>query len=222
MDEHRRDPALDALSALSDPARRRLYDYVTSRTAPVGREEAATATGMSRTLAAYHLDRLTEAGLLDAGYSREAGRGGPGAGRPAKRYIRSSRELTASVPPRDYRLLAELMTDAVAADDSGRLREALLVAAEAEGRRSASPDRSLEEDLAERGYEPASEAGSEGSETTLRNCPFHRLAQRHTDLVCGVNHALLRGLLAGHEDDPDRAHLSPQAGRCCVVLSSAS
>src|SRR6478609_5886005 len=152
MDEHRRDPALDALSALSDPARRRLYDYVTSRTAPVGREEAASATGMSRTLAAYHLDRLTEAGLLDAGYSREAGRGGPGAGRPAKRYVRSPRELTASVPPRDYRLLAELMTDAVAADGSGRLREALLVAAEAEGRRSASPDRSLDEDLAERGY----------------------------------------------------------------------
>jgi len=218
MDEHSRD-ALDGISALSDPARRRLYDYVASRDAPVGREEAAAAAGMSRTLAAYHLDRLTAAGLLEAGYARDPGKGGPGAGRPAKRYVRSSQETTVSVPARDYRLLAELMTDAVAADASGALLGALTSAAEEQGRRSASPDRTLLDDLRDRGYEPSDEPGPE---VQLRNCPFHRLAQRHTDLVCGVNHALLRGVLEGHDDDPDRAELDPQAGRCCVVLHPAS
>ncbi|MCU1246965.1 MAG: ArsR family transcriptional regulator [Acidobacteria bacterium] len=212
--------ALDGISALSDPARRRLYDYVASRRAPVGREEAAGATGMSRTLAAYHLDRLAAAGLLDASYSRDAGKGGPGAGRPAKRYIRSTRETTVSVPSRDYRLLAELMTDAVAADPSGALFTALTTAAEEQGRRSAAPDETLLDDLRNRGYEPDDEAAP--AVTTLRNCPFHQLAQRHTDLVCGVNHALLRGVLEGHDDDPDRAELDPQAGRCCVVLRPAS
>ncbi|MGO4535232.1 helix-turn-helix transcriptional regulator [Leifsonia sp. 2MCAF36] len=211
--------ALDGISALADPARRRLYDYVASQQEPVGREEAAGATGMSRTLAAYHLDRLVTAGLLEAGYSRDPGKGGPGAGRPAKRYTRSTRETTVSVPSRDYRLLAELMTDAVAADDSGALFTALTAAAEEQGRRSSSPDRALLDDLRDRGYEPTEEPGPD---VTMRNCPFHQLAQRHTNLVCGVNHALLRGVLEGHDDDPDRAELDPHAGRCCVVLHPAS
>jgi predicted ArsR family transcriptional regulator len=218
METHDGDAALDAAGALTDPARRRLYDYVASRGEPVGREEAASATGMSRTLAAYHLDRLASAGLLDSGYAREPGRGGPGAGRPAKRYVRSSRELSMSMPPRDYALLAELMTSAVASDGSGRVRDALLVAAEEEGRRSSTAERPLDAELRDRGYEPTAD---DGSDVTLRNCPFHRLAQRHTDLVCGMNHALLRGVLTGHGDDPDRARLDPEEGRCCVVLTAA-
>ena len=173
---------------------------------------------MSRTLAAYHLDRLTESGLLEAEYAREAGRSGPGAGRPAKRYSRSTREASVSVPPRDYRLLAELMTDAVAADPSGALLGAMTSAAEAQGRSTAERDRPLLDDLRGRGYEPAEEPGHD---VILRNCPFHRMAQRHTELVCGVNHALLRGVLAGHDEDPGRAELDPQAGRCCVVLHPA-
>ncbi|WP_285114366.1 helix-turn-helix domain-containing protein [Leifsonia sp. fls2-241-R2A-40a] len=218
METHGEDAAVQAVGALADPARRRLYDYVSSKDEPVAREDAASATGMSRTLAAYHLDRLAEAGLLETSYARDPGRGGPGAGRPAKRYVRSARETSVSVPPRDYRLLAELMTSAVAADDTGRVREALVSAAEAEGTRSATPARTLETELRDRGYEPSD---ADGSDITLRNCPFHRLAQRHTDLVCGMNHALLRGVLAAHGDDPERARLDPQEGRCCVVLTGS-
>ena len=33
---------------------------------PAGRDQAAAATGISRTLAAYHLDKLVKAGLLSA------------------------------------------------------------------------------------------------------------------------------------------------------------
>ena len=219
MDERSRESALEGIGALSDPARRRLYEYVGSRDLPVGREEAATATGMSRSLAAYHLDRLAEAGLLETSYAREDGRTGPGAGRPAKRYVRSRAETSVSVPERDYRLLAHLLTDAVAADSTGQLRDALLTAAEAEGRRSATPERDLLDDLRDRGYEPAV---AENNDVVLRNCPFHHLAQRHADVVCSVNHALLRGVLAGHEDDPGRAELVPPEPHCCVVVRSTS
>ncbi|MGR7002025.1 helix-turn-helix domain-containing protein [Yinghuangia aomiensis] len=84
------DAALDALGALADPVRRALYRYVAAASGPVGRAEAAEAVGVGRTLAAHHLDRLVDAGFLDAEFARPAGRGGPGAGRPAKVYRRAA------------------------------------------------------------------------------------------------------------------------------------
>src|SRR3569833_924177 len=101
--------ALSGLSHLDDPLRRELYEYVVDNDGPVSREQAAAAASVGRTLAAYHLDKLAEAGLLAISYQRPAGRGGPGAGRPAKLYTRTTRELAVSVPPRDYELLATLL-----------------------------------------------------------------------------------------------------------------
>ena len=98
-----------ALSALGDPTRRRAYDHVAAEGRPVGREEVAAALGIGRTLAAYHLDRLAADGLLSVSYERRSGRSGPGAGRPAKMYDRSEREVVVSVPPRDYGLAARLL-----------------------------------------------------------------------------------------------------------------
>lgn len=215
-----RDPLkeLGAVSALADPVRRRLYDYVAAQDEPVRREEAAAAAGISRTLAAYHLDRMAEAGLLSTSYARPPGQSGPGAGRPAKRYARVAEELTVSLPPRNYSLLARLLADAVAADGSGAVRSALVTAAEEEGRTAAAQGEDLLATLADGGYEPAL---TDDGDIELRNCPFHRLSQRQTELVCGLNHALLRGVLAGRGEEPDRAELAPRPGRCCVVIHPA-
>ena len=68
---------------LDDPVRRKLYDYVVAQGREVSRSEAAEAVGIQRTLAAFHLDRLVETGLVDVTFRRPAGRAGPGAGRPA-------------------------------------------------------------------------------------------------------------------------------------------
>ena len=215
-DEQGRDLIAD-VSTLADPVRRRLYDYVAAQSRPVRRDDAATAVGISRTLAAYHLDRLTQAGLLAAGYARPAGRGGPGAGRPAKQYERVQHEVSVSVPPRNYALLARLLADAVEADGSGQVRAALLAAAEDEGRTAAGAGRDLLSTLVEDGYEPCV---GESDRIELRNCPFHALAQQHTELVCSLNHALVRGLLAGRGENPGRAELAPSTGRCCVIIDS--
>ena len=48
--------------------------------------------------------------------------------------------------------------------------------------------------LARHGYEP--EVGKAG-EIALLNCPFHRLAEEHRSLVCGMNVDFLGGLLEG-------------------------
>ncbi len=137
--EQRSDQGLAAVSCLDDPVRRRLYEFVAARREPVGRDEAAAATGVGRPLAAYHLDKLVSLGLLTASFQRASGRGGPGAGRPAKRYARSASEFSVSVPPRDYELAARLLAAAVAADCGGTSRTALQAAARRFGSAIAAP-----------------------------------------------------------------------------------
>src|SRR5215472_18655504 len=125
----RSDSDVQAVTGLADPVRARLYQAVATSSGPIGRDAAATAAGIARPLAAYHLDKLVELGLLTASYQRPEGRGGPGAGRPAKVYTRSDREFTVTVPPREYELAARLLAVAVEADAGGRSWAALRDAA---------------------------------------------------------------------------------------------
>jgi predicted ArsR family transcriptional regulator len=206
--------AMPGLSSLDDPIRRRLYEYVASCDEPVGRDDSANAVGISRTLAAYHLDKLAEAGILDVSYARPPGRSGPGAGRPAKRYARTQQELWASVPPRNYRLLAKLLAEAVDADESGKVASALAAAARQAGRASVA-DKGMNDALYACGYEPAARADGD---IELRNCPFHLLAGQYRELVCGLNLQLIRGMLEAAGKGPGRAALVPREDRCCVVL----
>ncbi|WP_405015112.1 helix-turn-helix transcriptional regulator [Kitasatospora sp. NBC_01539] len=227
---------IDAIAALQDPVRRRLYEYVVAQGREVGRNEAAEAAGVARTLAAHHLDRLTEAGLLESGSRRLSGRTGPGAGRPAKVYTRAPAEHSVSLPARDYRTVAELLAEA--AEQAG-LDAGLCAAARRRGealRGSAEPCGGLEEAmrmLSARGYEPHLEsagdvrgtedaagveaaAGSAEGVVRMRNCPFHAVSERFPPLVCGMNLALLEGLLG--VDGPVRARMDARPGECCVVV----
>jgi predicted ArsR family transcriptional regulator len=226
------DQQLTGLSGLGDPLRRALYRHVAGLGVPVSRDEAALAVGISRPLAAYHLDRLVDDGLLEARYQRRGGRQGPGAGRPAKHYVRATRQIELSLPARDYGVLAELLAGAVEADASGAAQAELNRAAGALGaelgaeaaRRATHGDpddvlAALRQTLADRGYEPHDD--TDGA-IRLRNCPFDRVAAQHRRLVCGANLAMLEGLVDHLDDDPlVRAVLDPQPGRCCVVLTRA-
>jgi predicted ArsR family transcriptional regulator len=214
---------LASVSSLDDPVRRRLYQIISERPGPVGRDEAAEAAGVGRALAVYHLDKLVESGLLTASYLRPGGRSGPGAGRPAKLYARSEREFAVTVPPRHYELAARLLVQVVGSDPSGHSQAALVDAARVFGtelgsqhRAGAGPD--LQCALAEHGYEPRCD--SDGV-IRLGNCPFHQLAEQHRELVCGMNLGLLEGLLAGLEATGCCAVLDPRPGHCCVAIGAA-
>ena len=230
MDPSDVDQQLTGLAGLGDPIRRTLYRHVADRGVPVSRDDAAHAAGISRPLAAYHLDKLVDDGLLEPRYHHRGGRRGPGAGRPTKHYVRADRQLELSLPARDYAALAELLAGAVEADRSGTATAALNRAAAslgadlgAEAATRAVPEgdqdqvlAAVRQALATRGYEPYDDA--DGA-IRLRNCPFDRIAARHRELVCGANHAMLGALtdrLGG--DPPIRAVLDPQPGRCCVVV----
>src|SRR5438477_3367219 len=91
------DSRLDRISGLGEPVRRALYRFVVGQAAPVSRDQAAAGVGIARHVAKFNLDRLVQDGLLQAEYRRPEGRGGPGAGRPAKRYRRAEGDLEVSL-----------------------------------------------------------------------------------------------------------------------------
>jgi predicted ArsR family transcriptional regulator len=217
-----------AVALLEEPTRRRLYEMVVAGGQPVGRDDAAEALGISRELAAFHLDRLAGAGLLDVEYRRRNGKTGPGAGRPAKLYRRASGEVAVSLPARHYDLAADLMATAIERLDPGVGAEALAAVARergaatgADARRTldrAEPPAGIETLVAalrDAGFEPDvdAEAGTVG----LRNCPYRALAGAHRDLTCGMNLAWAEGVIEGLASPVD-VELAPGAGRCCVVF----
>ncbi|TDO46880.1 putative ArsR family transcriptional regulator [Kribbella sp. VKM Ac-2527] len=218
-----------AVAALEEPTRRRLYDHVVRQAAPVTRDEAATAVGVPRATAAFHLDRLNDEGLLDVVYERRSGRSGPGAGRPSKLYRRSDRHVAVSLPEHRYdlagRLLATAIEDAEATGESpraalDRLARKLgneLGAAARDTTSGASRPDAVMGVLEQQGFEPRADANA----IVLGNCPFHSLAQQHTDLVCEMNLCLLDGLLTGLDATQLQAHLKPEPGHCCVRLEPA-
>lgn len=227
---------------LDDETRRGMYTFIRAARRPVTRDEAAAAVGISRKLAAFHLDKLVEAGVLQADYQHVAGI--RKVGRTPKVYQPVEADLRVSIPPRQPDLLAGILVDAVLASsddgdndtgtDSGggdhQVRHAALAAARRRGHRIGAAERAqarlgrlgaeraltLTAALLRRhGFEP-----DRGSPTCLRlgTCPFHPLAARAPELVCGINHAFLAGLLDGLDATSVEAVLDPHAGECCVEL----
>ncbi|MEV6315424.1 helix-turn-helix domain-containing protein [Streptomyces sp. NPDC051776] len=214
------DADVSAIAALDEPTRRRLYDHVVRQPGPVSRDEAAAALGLARQTAAFHLDRLAEESLLDVIYERRSGRSGPGAGRPAKLYRRSTTQVSVSLPQRRYELAGRLFAQAVEESEQTDepVRSVLHRKARDLGRHLGGQDTPDVFDLLERyGFEPRHEADA----IVLGNCPFHALAREHTQTVCGMNLHLLHGVLEGLGDSSLKACLAPSPDRCCVRLEPA-
>lgn len=208
---------VSSLAALGDPLRRRLYEFVVAQREPVSRDQAAEALGIARHAAKFHLDRLEFEGLLETVFSRPSGKGGPGAGRPAKFYRRAAREFAVSLPERRYDLASHIMAEAITASerDGVPIARAVAEAAHRTGREyAASTSANLDQVLADLGFEPQSDADG----VKLANCPFHSLAADYTELVCGLNLNLINGLLAELGRPALRAELAPEQGWCCVRI----
>jgi predicted ArsR family transcriptional regulator len=212
-----------ALATLDDPTRRAVFGLVARSGTAVSRDAAADALGVSRRIAAFHLDRLADQGLLAVEYRRPPGRTGPGAGRPTKLYRRAEAEVAVSVPERHYDLVGGLLAAAVAEsiDTGAPVQEVLNRTAYQAGRTIGADADTVLTALEDAGYEPRKENRDDGA-LTLGNCPFHRLAQQFTALVCGLNLQLLRGVADGAGESTRTVVLDPSPGRCCVRLLPAA
>jgi predicted ArsR family transcriptional regulator len=215
---------LQVIAALEQPLRRRLYALLSSASW-LSRDEAAASLDVPRSVAAFHLDKLVDAGLAEVTFERTTGRTGPGAGRPAKLYRRLRDEVSASVPERHYDLAGALLADAIveAERTSAPVADCIGPVATAAGRRHGEATdgegtAGLLDAQVALGYEPR--AGADGA-IVLGNCPFHRLAEEHRELICGMNLDLVRGLVAGLTGvDAVEARLVPDPATCCVRLET--
>jgi predicted ArsR family transcriptional regulator len=225
---------LARVAALGEPLRRAVFLYVASQHQPVSRDQTADRFSVSRAVAAFHLDKLAELGLVEVEFKRPPGRNGPGAGRPAKLYRATEREISVSLPPREYELAGRLLAEAVTTStrDGVPVDEALSESARRAGRAlgrqalEAAGGQPSEEELVQAAcavlnscaYEPR----EAGNEVVLANCPFHALAEQYRELVCGMNLALMRGLADEVEAAELDARLDPRPGECCVRLTRRS
>lgn len=223
------DRAIAKVAILGDEVRARLFGFVRRSRRPVTRVEAAAEVGISAKLAAFHLDKLVGAGLLRVrdempGTVRKVGR--------TPKVYEAGGEVAVSIPGRRHELLAEILAEAVAAGDGvDDVRQAALDVATERGRAMGAHQRDMERpgrlgveralsmacaQLDDAGFEPERAASDL---VRLRNCPFHPLAARQPELVCGINHAFLSGYLSGLQAPPGAsAVLAPAPDACCVEL----
>ncbi|MBA8955877.1 helix-turn-helix transcriptional regulator [Actinomadura namibiensis] len=223
--------ALQAVAALSDQLRRDMYEFIRRSAEPVTRDQAAQSVGISRKLAAFHLDKLVAVGLLVAEYAQPGGL--RRVGRAPKVYRPSDRQVQLSIPQREHGLLAEILLAAVREQrpDEGGVEAALRVAAE-RGRRLGRAERDrlkpgrlgveraltcASQMLERHGFEPDRHGPAL---VRLANCPFHPMAAQDPDLVCGINHAFLAAFLEGLDAATVTATLAPRPGACCVELGA--
>jgi len=208
-----------------------MFSFIRREGRAVTREEAAQRMGISRKLAAFHLDKLVEAGLLHARYES------PGmarkVGRRPKVYEATGAQISLSIPDRRHQLLADILLDAVLDEgDDECARDAAMRTAQERGlavgasmRDTSHPGQlrgddalaTCEQMLEVQGYEPVREGSQE---VRLRNCPFHPLAAKAPDLVCAMNHAFLAGCVEGLQATGINAVLAPTPGECCVRLTA--
>lgn len=229
------DSGTKSLAVLNEDLRRRIFLFVRGQSQPVSREETAAELGISRKLAAFHLDKLSDAGLLDHHFARPEGRSGPGAGRPAKLYRPSNMVIEISVPQRQYELAGRLLLQGIQGQPTGAsAREEACRAAMREGERLGAQirrdqglrppgaERTLSialQVLSEHGFEPVR---TSPDELVLRNCPFQALSKQDPEVICGMNLQFIKGLLSGLRSTSSEAALEPEPGHCCVKLRTHS
>ena len=222
---------IEAIGALADGTRLRIYRYISDRREAVSREEVSKALEIPLSKAKFHLDRLAKESVLEIEYRRMTGKQGPGAGRPAKLYRRAGAEIRLSLPERRYDIMGDILATAIERAQGGvDIESAIAESAYSTGIAAARTRTVVAEpaaaapeatDTLERANTALSalgyEADVEVDALCLHNCPFDAMAQQHRNLACGANKHFVQGVLDGSGCDGLHASLEPTAGRCCVV-----
>ena len=228
MDDKHFQRQVETLSTLDDPVRRKLFLLIEGR-GELSRDQAARPAGVSRALAAFHLDKLVEAGLLQASFRRLSGKSGPGAGRPSKLYRRSALQFDITRPQRRYEWAAQVLARALGETTSEETRDALRRSARAHGEgighelkkpaATTPPLRAASQALGACGFQPAV---APAGQLVLRNCPFASLREGCRDVICGMNLAMIEGVIDGLGLKGVTAALEPHPDTCCVALRAAT
>ncbi len=104
---------MDPLAGIDGQALRLVLLYVRQSGEPVTADDVAAALGVHRGVARSRLERLLQAGLIEADFVRRLGRSGPGAGRPSKIYSAAPESQIREFPPRHFAALIARLLDEV-------------------------------------------------------------------------------------------------------------
>ena len=195
----------DLTSTLGDPTRRSIYLTVRESVEPVTAAQVAAKFNIHANVARHHLDRLAEEGYLEVTRRRPEGKNGPGAGRPAKCYTATDKEIELQFPARRYDLLADLLIRVVQRLEP---EQASAIAAEV-GREYGMelagtielPDAAgfeavlatVQQAMVEMGF--AVDAKTGDRQLLTSHCPFGRTAFDHPEVVCSLDRGIVNGLM---------------------------
>jgi predicted ArsR family transcriptional regulator len=159
----------------------------------------------------WHLGVLTDAGLVHATPERRHGRGRPSVvHRLTGEGIARGRD--------EYRLLATMLTDVVAADGNGEARAYEAGLRWGRHLQQAEPDASIGHLLDREGFA----AEQHGDQVEMRRCPFYALAEGSPQVICTLHHGIIDGALneAGSEQAVERLDPFVAPGLCIARLCS--
>lgn len=195
----------DLTSALGDPTRRAIYVAVRESPEPMTVSRIAELFGIHTNVARHHLEKLAGDGWLLVSQRRRNGKTGPGAGRPAKTYEASSREVSIHFAPRRYELLVELLMRVLGKVAPDELRRVAEEVGNEYGRELAeeigAPDDAGYVDsvqavaVAMTGLGFSMDPDLEGQRLLTSHCPFGEAATDHPDIVCSLDRGIVTGLI---------------------------
>ena len=186
--------------ALADAGRVRIVEVLRAAEGGLDASELGRRVGLHPNTVRWHLSILADAGLVSSAPAVRPTRGRP-------RILYSLEPEPAEQGTDEHRLLATVLTGAVAASDDGAARAE--EAGEAWGRYllardplARPPDDAAAVDevvdlLDQQGFEPSALEG----EIHMARCPFHALAESQPEVVCAVHKGLITGALSALGSD---------------------
>lgn len=192
----------DLTSSLGDPTRRAIYVAVREAPEPMTTSKIAEIFDIHPNVARHHLDRLADDGYLRVSQLRRAG--GPGAGRPAKAYEPTNKEVSVHFAPRRFEMLTEMLFEVIEELNPPDVGEVAEKVGRSYGKRLAdeigAPD--------EPGYDEAVQAVAsamtglgfsvdpdiEGQRLLTSHCPFGETATSHPEVICSLDRGIVAGL----------------------------
>ncbi len=195
----------DLTSTLGDPTRRSIYLKVRAAADPVTAAQVAAEFNIHANVARHHLDRLTDEGYLETTTKRPQGVNGPGAGRPAKCYTATDKEIELQFPSRRYDLLADLLIRVVQRLEPDKAAEIAAQVGREYGVELAGtlelPDSAdfdavlatVQQAMVDVGF--AVDTNTNNRQLLMSHCPFGRTAFDHPEVVCSLDRGIVNGLM---------------------------
>lgn len=191
----------DLTSALGDPTRRAIYIAVRETPDPLTSSAISVLFDIHPNVARHHLDILSSEGYIRESAIRPKG---TGAGRPAKAYEATNKEVTVHFAPRRFEMLTEMLFQVLAEVAPENVSEIAEKVGRAYGENLAAEIGGPEDP----GYDEAIKAVAsamtglgfsmdpdiEGQRLLTSHCPFGETAVEHPEVICSLDRGIVAGL----------------------------